>query len=85
MLRPKEKLVAEIYYVYLNISVPILAFIFRSSPAALACKNYFIEAIRMFYSSEERSELLSRIGYSNISRKDIPGGMIGLHKACKVG
>ena len=83
MLRPKEKLVAEIYYAYLNISVPILAFVFRSSPAALACKNYFIEAIRMFYSSEELSELLSRIGYSNISRKNILGGMIGLHKACK--
>jgi demethylmenaquinone methyltransferase/2-methoxy-6-polyprenyl-1,4-benzoquinol methylase len=37
----------------------------------------------MFYSSEELSELLSRIGYSNISKKDILGGMIGLHKACK--
>ena len=84
MLRPKEKVVAEIYYAYLSISVPILAFIFRSSPAALACKNYFIEAIRMFYSSEELSELLSKIGYSNISRKDILGGMVGLHKACKV-
>jgi demethylmenaquinone methyltransferase/2-methoxy-6-polyprenyl-1,4-benzoquinol methylase len=83
MLRPKEKLVAELYYAYLRISVPIVAFIFRSGPAALACRNYFIDAIRMFYSSEELSELLSRIGYSNISNKDILGGMIGLHKACK--
>jgi len=83
MLRPKEKLVAELYYAYLRISVPIVAFMFRSGPAALACRNYFIDAIRMFYSSEELSELLSRIGYSNISKKDILGGMIGLHKACK--
>jgi demethylmenaquinone methyltransferase/2-methoxy-6-polyprenyl-1,4-benzoquinol methylase len=83
MLRPKVKFVAELYYAYLRISVPIVAFIFRSGPAALACRNYFIDAIRMFYSSEELSELLSRIGYSNISKKDILGGMIGLHKACK--
>jgi len=83
MLRPKEKFVAELYYAYLRISVPIVAFMFRSGPAALACRNYFIDAIRMFYSSEELSELLSRIGYSNISKKDILGGMIGLHKACK--
>jgi demethylmenaquinone methyltransferase/2-methoxy-6-polyprenyl-1,4-benzoquinol methylase len=83
MLRPKEKLVAELYYAYLRISVPIVAFMFRSGPAALACRNYFIDAIRMFYSSEELSELLLRIGYSNISKKDILGGMIGLHKACK--
>ncbi len=83
MLRPKEQFVAELYYAYLRISVPIVAFIFRSGPAALACRNYFIDAIRMFYSSEELSELLSRIGYSNISKKDILGGMIGLHKACK--
>ena len=83
MLRPKQKYVAELYYAYLSISVPILAFIFRSGPAALSCKNYFIEAIRMFYSSEELSELLSTIGYSDISSKDILGGMIGLHKACK--
>ncbi len=83
MLRPKEKFVAELYYAYLGISVPVLAFIFRSGPAALECRRYFIDAIRLFYSSEELSELLSRIGYSNISKKDILGGMIGLHKACK--
>ena len=83
MLRPKEKFVAELYYAYLNVSVPIVAFIFRSGPAALDCRKYFIDAIRLFYSSEELSELLSSIGYSDVSRKDILGGMIGLHKACK--
>jgi len=83
MLRPKGRLVAELYYAYLSISVPVLAFVFRSGPAALDCRRYFIEAIRMFYSSEELSELLASIGFSNISKKDILGGMIGLHKACK--
>jgi len=83
MLRPKQKFIAELYYAYLSLSVPILAFAFRSGPAALDCRRYFIDAIRMFYSSEELSELLASIGYSNISKKDILGGMIGLHKACK--
>ncbi len=83
MLRPKKKFIAELYYAYLSISVPILAFAFRSGPAALDCRRYFIDAIRMFYSSEELSELLATIGYCDISKKDILGGMIGLHKACK--
>ena len=83
MLRPEEKIVAQLYYAYLRISVPMLAFLFRSGPAALACRDYFIEAIRMFYSSAELSELLAEIGYSNISSKNILGGAIGLHKACK--
>jgi demethylmenaquinone methyltransferase/2-methoxy-6-polyprenyl-1,4-benzoquinol methylase len=85
MLRPKKKFVAQLYYTYLSISVPIVAFIFRSGPAALACREYFIDAIRMFYSSDELSELLATIGYTDISKKDILGGMIGLHKACKAG
>jgi len=83
MLRPSNKFVAQLYYGYLSVSVPVLAFIFRSGPAALDCRRYFIDAIRLFYSSDELSELLSTIGYSNISKKDILGGMIGFHKACK--
>ncbi len=83
MLRPKQKFIAELYYAYLSISVPVVAFLFRSGPAALDCRRYFIEAIRMFYSSDELSELLATIGYTDISKKDILGGMIGLHKARK--
>jgi len=60
-----------------------VAFLFRSGPAALGCREYFINAIRMFYSSDELSELLATIGFKDISKKDILGGMIGLHKACK--
>ncbi len=83
MLRPKERVVAELYYAYLSISVPIVAYMFRSGPAAMDCRRYFIDAIRLFYSSDELSQLLSRMGYADISQKNILGGMIGLHKACK--
>ena len=84
MLRPKSKIVEELYYTYLKMCLSITAMIFRSSPSALACKEYFINALRRFYSSEELSELLSTIGYSNIMSSNIFGGMIAFHKARKV-
>jgi demethylmenaquinone methyltransferase/2-methoxy-6-polyprenyl-1,4-benzoquinol methylase len=85
MLRPKNKFIAQLYYAYLSISVPLVAFIFNSGPAALDCRRYFIDAIRKFYSSEEISKLLEMIGYTNVSKKDILCGVIGLHKARKAG
>ena len=83
MLRPKNKFIAQLYYAYLSISVPLVAFIFNSGPAALDCRRYFIDAIRKFYSSQEISKLLEMIGYTNVSKKDILFGVIGLHKARK--
>lgn len=83
MLRPRSQFVGECYYAYLNISLSFTALLFHSGPAARDCKDYFIKAIRMFYSSDEISELLSLIGFSNISSKILLGGMVGFHKACK--
>lgn len=83
MLRPKSKIVEELYYTYLKMCLSITAIIFHSGPSAVACKEYFINALRMFYSSEEISKLLSAVGYSDISSRNIFGGMIAFHKACK--
>ena len=83
MLRPKSKIVEELYYTYLKMCLSITAIIFRSGPSALACKEYFINALRKFYSAEELSELLSTVGYSDIKSSNIFGGMIAFHKACK--
>jgi demethylmenaquinone methyltransferase/2-methoxy-6-polyprenyl-1,4-benzoquinol methylase len=83
MLRPKSKIVEELYYAYLKMCLSFTAIIFRSGPSALACKEYFINALRRFYSSEELSALLSTVGYSDIRSRNIFGGMIAFHKACK--
>lgn len=84
MLRPKSKVVEELYYAYLKMCLSFTAIIFRSGPSAVACKEYFINVLRRFYSAEELSELLSTVGYSDIKSSSIFGGMIAFHKACKV-
>ncbi len=56
---------------------------FGSGPAALKCQNYFVEAIRMFYSTQELSDILSELGYSNVVGNSMLGGTVAFHKACK--
>lgn len=85
MLRPSNKIVAGAYYIYLRACLTFLAWAFRSGKAAVQCQDYFIDAIRMFYSTEELTRLLSELGYSNIVGKSVMGGAVAFHRACKVG
>ena len=83
MLRPGNPLVEKLYYVYLRACLATTGFLFRSGPAALNCKNYFINALQMFYSAEELSALLRDLGYVDVRAKTIFAGMIGMHRATK--
>ncbi len=83
MLRPGNKVVETLYYGYLKMCLNFTAFMFRSNPSAQALKKYFIEALQMFYSSAELTELLEDIGYQEVKNKNLLSGMIGIHKARK--
>lgn len=85
MLRPANRLVEEIYYLYLKAVMGIIPRVFRSGPASLKCRHYFIEAVRLFYSTEELSTLLSELGFSRIMGHSVLGGTVGIHKARKPG
>lgn len=65
--------------------VPLInaALIHRSSPAALNLIQYFINALEIFYSTEELSILLEEQGYCDVSAKAIFSGMLGCHRARK--
>ena len=83
MLRPANKFVEEIYCLYLKACLALISKAFRSGPAALKCRNYFVQAIRMFYSTEELSHMLSELGYSNVIGNSVLGGTVAFHKARK--
>ena len=83
MLRPGNRLVEKLYYAYLRGSLTLTAAIFRSGSAALNCRDYFINALSMFYSAEELSQLLTHLGYEKVTSKTLLGGMLGFHKAVK--
>ncbi len=83
MLRPGNPVVEKLYYAYLRFCLDMTGFLFCSSPAALNCKKYFIDALQMFYSADELSEMLREVGYRDVAAKTIFAGMIGFHRAIK--
>jgi demethylmenaquinone methyltransferase/2-methoxy-6-polyprenyl-1,4-benzoquinol methylase len=83
MLRPENKLVRSIYSGYLRACLSATARLFRSGPEARVCQDYFVRAVQMFYSSEELTELLTAIGFADVSSRTAAGGIVAAHRAVK--
>jgi len=83
MLRPGNQVVETLYYAYLRMCLSFTGYLFRSGPAALNCKQYFIHALKMFYSAEELSVVLRDLGYVDVTAKTVLFGMLGFHRAVK--
>jgi len=84
MLKPDNYLIESLYYSYLRICLSTTAWIFGSGDTAHNCKDYFIEALRLFYSADELSEMLGQLGYQQVTGKTILGGTVGFHKSMKM-
>jgi len=83
MLRPGNQTVERLYYAYLRFCLWFTGFVFRSGPAALNCKEYFIQALQMFYSARELSDMLEDVGYRDVTSRTVFSGMLGFHRAVK--
>jgi demethylmenaquinone methyltransferase/2-methoxy-6-polyprenyl-1,4-benzoquinol methylase len=83
MLRPSSKIIEEAYCLYLKGCLKATSWAINSGPEAKACRNYFVEAIHLFYSTEELSRLLSELGFDDVTGRSLLGGTVAMHKACK--
>jgi demethylmenaquinone methyltransferase/2-methoxy-6-polyprenyl-1,4-benzoquinol methylase len=83
MLRPGSPVVEKMYYAYLRFCLWFTGFLFRSGPAALNCKKYFIQALQMFYSPREFTDLLEDVGFRDVTVSTVFSGMLGYHRAVK--
>jgi len=83
MLRPANPVVERLYYGYLRLCLGFTALLFRSGPPALNCREYFIDALQMFYSTEELSDVLEDLGYRDVTAQTVFAGMLGFHRAVK--
>jgi len=81
MLRPGNKIVEKAYFAYLTACVSVVAWLFKSNHYSLGCKKYFVDALKMFYSPEEMTQLLFDQGFTSVSSKSLLGGVVGSHKA----
>ena len=83
MLRPANKRVTRIYYAYLWLLLSVAGMLYRSGPAALNSRDYFIKLIDLFYSSPELARLLEDVGFHDVSFQDMLGGTVAFHRAVK--
>jgi demethylmenaquinone methyltransferase/2-methoxy-6-polyprenyl-1,4-benzoquinol methylase len=64
MLRPRNPIVKKLYYSYLRGCLGITGLIVGSGPAAVQAKQYFMDALELFYTAEDLSILLRELGLS---------------------
>jgi len=83
MLRPANRTVEKMYYAYLRFCLWFTGFLFRSGRPTLNCKEYFIQALQMFYSAQELSDMLEDVGFRDVTHKTVFYGMLGFHRAVK--
>ena len=83
MLRPANKLIEGFYYVYLRIIMELIPRAYGSGEAAMRCRDYFLDAVRLFYSVEELSHGLRELGYTEVQGRSALFGTVGFHKARK--
>lgn len=83
MLRPANPVVKHLYYTYLRACLTFTSLLVGSGPAAVKCKQYFIDALELFYSPEELSVVLQEVGFEDISVHQVFYGMLGFHRALK--
>ena len=83
MLRPHRKVVEKLYFAYLKVCLTLVSRAFGSGSAALGCREYFVDAIRLFYSVPELSSALAQLGFSEVVGRPVLGGTVGFHSARK--
>jgi demethylmenaquinone methyltransferase/2-methoxy-6-polyprenyl-1,4-benzoquinol methylase len=83
MLRPANKIVEQGYYLYLRFFLHFTAVLLGSSESSHRCKAYFIDALRMFYSVDEITDMLHDVGFEPVSSQPLLAGTIGYHRAMK--
>jgi demethylmenaquinone methyltransferase/2-methoxy-6-polyprenyl-1,4-benzoquinol methylase len=83
MLRPANPIVENAYYTYLRFCLGFTGLLFNSGPAALNCKQYFIDALQLFYSADELSTVLREIGFRDVRVETVFWGMMAFHGAAK--
>jgi demethylmenaquinone methyltransferase/2-methoxy-6-polyprenyl-1,4-benzoquinol methylase len=83
MLRPRNPIVKKLYDTYLRSCLGLTGLIVGSGPAAVKAKQYFLDALELFYTAEELSILLRELGYVDVKVDTVFHGMLGFHRAVK--
>lgn len=83
MLRPANPLVKHLYYAYLRVCLGFTGWLVGSGEASLRCKQYFIDALELFYTPAELAQVMRELGYDEVTVDTVFCGMLGFHRGQK--
>lgn len=83
MLRPANPLVRHLYYAYLRFCLGFTSLYVGSGEEAVRCKQYFIDALELFYTPAELGQVMREIGFTNVEMDTVFFGMLGFHRGIK--
>ncbi len=90
LVKPSNRVVSFFYTGYMKLMIPLTTLtFFRTTKfmglrkSARGLSDYFIEAIDIFYTSDELTLILEEVGFRDIKVKSLMGGTVGFHKARK--
>ena len=83
MLRPRNPVVKTLYYTYLKMCLNFTSLMVKSGPSAVKCKQYFLDALELFYTAEELTVVLQELGFVEVTSVTVFSGMLGFHRAVK--
>lgn len=83
MMRPRNPFVKNLYYSYLRGCLGLTGLIVGNGPAAVKATQYFLDALELFHTAEELSNLLRQLDYVSVKVDTVFQGMLGFHRAVK--
>lgn len=83
MLRPANPIVKNLYYAYLRACLAFTSWWVGSGEAAHRCKRYFIDALELFYTPDELSQVMREQGFAEVDVHTVFYGMLAFHRGAK--
>lgn len=83
MLHPPNPIMKKLYYTYLRGRLGLSGLIVGGGQTAVKVKQYFLDALELFYAAKELSILLRELGYVEVRVDAVFHGMPDFHRALK--
>jgi demethylmenaquinone methyltransferase / 2-methoxy-6-polyprenyl-1,4-benzoquinol methylase len=90
LIKSKNRVVAFMVYNYWRVMIPVISFVFfrttrflGRSKSMVQFTQYFIDAIAVFYTSDELTRMMEESGFSTVEAQTLTFGTVGVHKARK--
>ena len=83
MLRPANPLIRGLYFSYLKACLTFTSVLVGSGPDATRFKQYFVDALELFYTPVELAALMREYEFDQVAHQEVFEGIIGFHRGTR--